>query len=178
MLSRILFCLIFCLSSVVIAKADTVTVNFSYSGPLPRTITYTLPANQFVVGAVISGSYFASVDGAPPIALPFSISVESIVVASGSLTGSAPASGSFSMTLPFTDFLDNFNDGAFIVQGGSTLVNVSVNGSVVLTTSPNQPTFPTPEIPTLGLLATGLAALPFYRHWGRALFRSFRKTHG
>ena len=174
MLSRVFFVVIFCLSSLAIAKADTVTVNFSYSGPVPRTINYTLPAGQFVVGAVISGSYFASVDGAPTIALPFSITVEGLSVASGTLTGSGPASGSFSMTLPFTNFLNNFNDGAFIVQGGSTLVNVNVNGSVVLSTSPNQPTFPTPEIPAIGLLATGLAVLPFYKQWGRTLFKSFK----
>lgn len=176
MLSRILFCVIFCLSSVVIAKADTVTVNFSYSGPVPRTINYTLPAGQFVIGATISGSYFASLSAAPPMARPFSISVEGLTVASGSLSGFTPASGSFSMILSFTDFLNNFNDGTFIVQGGSTLVDVTVMGSVVLTTSPNQPTFPTPEIPSLGLLATGLAVLPFYKHWGRALFKSFKKT--
>ena len=173
--ARVLFCLIFCLSSVVIAKADTVTVNFSYSGPIPRTINYTLPTGQFVVGAVISGSYFASLPATPPFPLPFSISVEGLTVATGTLSGSTPASGSFSATLPFTDFLNNFNDGAFIVQGGSTLVDVRVNGTVVLTTSPNQPTFPTPEIPTLGLLATGLAVLPFYKQWGRALFKSFKK---
>ena len=171
------FCVIFCLSSVVIAKADVVTVNFSYSGPLPRTINYTLPAGQFVIGAEISGSYFASLSAAPTTPRPFSINLEGLTLASGSLSGFAPASGSFSMVLSFTDFLNNFNDGAFIVQGGSTLVDLRVTGTVVLTTSPNQPTFPTPEIPSFGLLATALAVWPFYKHCGRALFKSFKKTH-
>ena len=176
MLSRILVCVVFCLSFVAIAKADTVTVNFSYSSPLPRTISYTLPAGHFVTGAQISGSYFATVDGAAPIPLSFSINLEGLTLGSGTITSSAPATGSFSMILSLTDFLNNFNDGIFTVQGGSTLVNVNVIGSVVLTTSPNQPALPTPEIPTLGLLATGLAALPFYKHWGRALLKSVKKT--